>query len=180
MNKEEVDYLKFRIGHSSDMQSKYLDNLVEHTKTLESENARLLVIEQNCATLAAAIRKHRGQKGDDRCWMDDQELYRTLGDGDLGDFTCGDKAAMLKNCDRYVNNCVIGGGPWKSYEELLEEKGQLEYTNGFLTEENRLLAEKITVLKSDLSYLDRDFDKLLERNDILEEKLSRWQDKQCE
>jgi hypothetical protein len=31
--------------------------------------------------LAAAIRKHRDQKGDDRCWMDDEELYSVLPEG---------------------------------------------------------------------------------------------------
>jgi len=52
---------------------------------LEAENDRL----------RDAIKKHRDQRGDDRCWLDDRELYAVLGDGDLGDNHVGDKAAML-------------------------------------------------------------------------------------
>lgn len=31
--------------------------------------------------LQAAIRKHRDTRGDDRCWLDDEELYSTLPEG---------------------------------------------------------------------------------------------------
>lgn len=75
--------------------------------------------------LEDAIRKHRDQKGDDRCWMDDQELYAVLNDGNLGDNTVGDQEKMLKNCQRYVQLRCKGGGGWKSYAELEAENTEL-------------------------------------------------------
>ena len=48
----------------------------------------------------SAIRKHRDQRGDDRCWMDDEELYKVLPEG----FTPPprDTTVELKNCERYI------------------------------------------------------------------------------
>ncbi len=71
--------------------------------------------------LEDAIRNHRNQHGDDKCFLDDQELYKVLGDGNLGDATVGDKAAMLENCKRFINNRCESGGPWVSYAELEKE-----------------------------------------------------------
>lgn len=76
--------------------------------------------------LHAAIIDHRAQRGDDRCWTDDQKLYAVLGDGDQGDNRVGDKAAMLKNCDRFLTNRCEGGGPWKTYAELEAENAVLK------------------------------------------------------
>ena len=75
--------------------------------------------------LEAAIRKHRDQKGDDQCWMDDQELYAVLNDGNLGDNTIGDPEKMLLNCQRYIQVRCSTGGEWRSYAELEEENKQL-------------------------------------------------------
>jgi hypothetical protein len=75
-------------------------------------------LQARVAELESAIRNHRDQKGDDRCWMDDQSLYAVLKDGNLGDNTVGDQAKMLKNCERYVHLRCQGGGGWKSYAEL--------------------------------------------------------------
>lgn len=75
--------------------------------------------------LKDAIRNHRDQKSDDRCWLDDQELYKVLGDGNLGDNCVGDKDQMLKNCERYlINRCQ--GGKWATYAELEEKVTELE------------------------------------------------------
>lgn len=50
--------------------------------------------------LENAIRKHRDQKGDDRCWMDDEELYRMLPEG----YEPGkrDTSVELANCQRFM------------------------------------------------------------------------------
>jgi hypothetical protein len=50
--------------------------------------------------LLAAIRKHRDQRGDDRCWRDDEELYRVLPEG----YTppARDSAVELENCKRFI------------------------------------------------------------------------------
>ncbi len=53
--------------------------------------------------LEAAIRKHRDQRGDDRCWIDDLDLYRNLEDtrpGEL-DITLPPKCEFLQSCERY-------------------------------------------------------------------------------
>lgn len=50
--------------------------------------------------LEAAIRKHRDQKGDDRCWLDDEELYNLLPEG--FDSRQLSPEIMLKNCAKFV------------------------------------------------------------------------------
>ena len=61
--------------------------------------------------LQDAIREHRAQKADDR-------LYAALGDGIKCDRRVGDKAAMLWNCERFIDQrCqpgerrFVGGQP---------------------------------------------------------------------
>lgn len=55
---------------------------------------------QEVSALQSAIRKHRDQRGDDRCWMDDEELYIVLPEG----YTPPprDTAVELKNCERFI------------------------------------------------------------------------------
>ena len=88
---------------------------------LEIESLR-----QQVTDLRAAIIKHRSQKADDRCWMDDQELYAALGDGDLGDNRVGDPHAMWTNCATFIAKRCAVGGPWKSYAELEAEFAALK------------------------------------------------------
>lgn len=83
--------------------------------------------------LRQAIREHRGQKADDRCWMDDDRLYAALGDGIECDRRVGDKAAMLKNCERFIAARCAGGG-WPSYVELEAECERLRKLNEELAE----------------------------------------------
>ena len=52
--------------------------------------------------LRAAIRKHRDQRGDDRCWLDDRELYAVLGDANDGDQRLPPPEEMLECCKRYI------------------------------------------------------------------------------
>lgn len=74
--------------------------------------------------LADAIRAHRDQHADDRCWMDDFDLYSALDDGATPDNRVGDKAEMLKNCERFLaTRCA--GGKWTSYAELTAERDRL-------------------------------------------------------
>jgi hypothetical protein len=88
--------------------------------TLQTEGT-----ESDCQRLRAAIHEHRSQWADDRCWLDDQKLYAVLGDGDLGDNTVGDPAAMRRNCDRFIAQRCAAGGAWRSYAELEAENAQL-------------------------------------------------------
>ncbi len=68
----------------------YLQQLVVEWEAMKAENARLL----------AAIRKHRDQRGDDRCWMDDEELYAILPEG--YNPPKRDTAVELANCERFI------------------------------------------------------------------------------
>jgi hypothetical protein len=52
--------------------------------------------------LEAAIRKHRDQRGDDRCWLDDMELYAVIGDAVSPKILeLPEKSEFLGNCARY-------------------------------------------------------------------------------
>lgn len=53
------------------------------------------------AQLETAIQKHRDQRGDDRCWLDDLELYAVLGDGAEADLTLPPREEFLGNCARF-------------------------------------------------------------------------------
>lgn len=54
--------------------------------------------------LRTAIRTHRNQRGDDRCWMDDYDLYDSLPEKaaygvDLRQLP---REQMMKNCEQYT------------------------------------------------------------------------------
>ena len=53
--------------------------------------------------LRVAIRDHRGQRGDDRCWLDDMALYAMLPDGppDPSITALPPEGEFLANCARY-------------------------------------------------------------------------------
>jgi ribosomal protein S18 acetylase RimI-like enzyme len=64
--------------------------------------------------LRAAIRQHRNEQMHNRCWLDDQRLYRALPEKDDGDQRLPDRAAFLANCERYwrtrsVSDASLGG-----------------------------------------------------------------------
>lgn len=67
--------------------------------------------------LLGAIKYHHAQHADDLCWQDDAALYAAAG---LPPRDCrvGDKEAMLRNCERFVELRCKVGGPWLTYEEL--------------------------------------------------------------
>lgn len=85
---------------------------------------RLLDWRFEATRLRNAIREHRAQKADDRCWLDDLDLYRAVGDGNFGDNRVGDRAEMLANCRRFIEaRCT--GGHWPTYAELEAEVARL-------------------------------------------------------
>ncbi len=77
--------------------------------------------------LEEGIRKHRDAKGDDRCWLDDSELYKLLGDTPA-DFALPPRDVMLENCRRYIDvrqpaDTPISSGPqgrWFTGVEVAE------------------------------------------------------------
>jgi hypothetical protein len=70
--------------------------------------------------LREAIRKHRDYRGDDRCWMDDEELYKVLPEG----YTPPERDTLveLDNCRRFIENRhridVLYQSPQRRIEEL--------------------------------------------------------------
>jgi len=77
---------------------------------------RMELAVKRVAELEAAIRQHRDQRGDDRCWLDDLELYKLVGGG--GDNSLPPKEKFLTNCARYYEARCVNAG-WPSYQELL-------------------------------------------------------------
>jgi hypothetical protein len=61
---------------------------------------RILDLETQIKSLQKAIRAHRDQRGDDRCWLDDETLYRVLPEG----YTppARDSRVELKNCEKFI------------------------------------------------------------------------------
>jgi hypothetical protein len=72
--------------------------------------------------LQQAIRQHRDEKGDDRCWMDDERLYAVLPEG----YTppARDSSVELENCRRFIacrrNPATEYVSPQRRIEELQE------------------------------------------------------------
>jgi len=76
------------------------------------------------AKLRAAVAKHHAQKADDRCHLDDDELYAAAG-LPPADRRVGDKFEMIKNCTRFIERRCEGGG-WPTYAELEAKVRDLE------------------------------------------------------
>lgn len=51
---------------------------------------------------AFAIRKHRDQRGDDRCFLDDEELYKVLPEGYTSPER--DTTVELELCKKFINS----------------------------------------------------------------------------
>ncbi|HEU4402033.1 MAG TPA: hypothetical protein VFT43_07995 [Candidatus Polarisedimenticolia bacterium] len=51
--------------------------------------------------LRQGIRQHRDERGDDRCWLDDQRLYSLLPDKKAAITTLPPKDVFLKSCERF-------------------------------------------------------------------------------
>ena len=114
-----------------------LDDCLKRIEELErglaeeqSENTRLLetvlmLREQQkedfdrASKLEAAIRKHRDQKGDDRCFLDDFELYAVLGEPMPDPQYCPPEE-MLENCKRFIQSRQ-GAGEYISSQRRIEK-----------------------------------------------------------
>lgn len=87
--------------------------------------------EEEVIKLRAAIRKHRDMSGDDRCYIDDAELYSVLPEGDTRPETC--TAVTIENCAKFIE-CRQSGreyiSPQRRIEELEVEVQRLKNQNG--------------------------------------------------
>lgn len=62
-------------------------------------------LKEKVLKLRNAIRKHRDQRGDDRCWMDDLELYGVLPEGVANtDLSLLSDEQFKRNCDLFIKN----------------------------------------------------------------------------
>lgn len=73
----------------------------------------------NCVEmLFQSIRKHRDQRGDDRCYLDDHELYLVLPEGDTR--PTREIAVTLENCAKFIE-CRQQGREYVSPQRRIEE-----------------------------------------------------------
>jgi len=72
-------------------------------------------LKEEVLKLRGAIRYHRDQKGDDRCWVDDLRLYELMPEGAEGyDPTLPPEDVFLENCKRFCRSRQTPvGSPFK-------------------------------------------------------------------
>jgi hypothetical protein len=89
----------------------------------EQAEAQSATQEAQIAHLQDAIRSHRDARGDDRCWMDDEELYKTLPEGYTPPQR--DSAVELQMCERFIRSrqhpATVYVSPQRRIEELEAE-----------------------------------------------------------
>lgn len=82
---------------------------------------RAAVVAEN-ESLRVAIREHRDARGDDRCWLDDIELYKALGEDEVPEamqLALPNREAFLGRCAQYWEHRQKPGcEPWKTVEAL--------------------------------------------------------------
>jgi hypothetical protein len=89
-------------------------------------NATLTEQRERIAVLTEAIRKHRDQRGDDRCWLDDRELYIALGEPFTERWSAlPPPEEMLANCRRFIASRQPGGVPYVSEQREIERLREL-------------------------------------------------------
>ncbi len=104
-----------------------LDQLKTNNMNLERINEMYIKLATEIEKLRAAIRKHRDQRGDDRCWLDDEELYKALPEG----YTppARDSCVELKLCQKYIesrhNPSTIYVSPQREIERLRDKYHKL-------------------------------------------------------
>lgn len=81
------------------------------TPELKAAHARIKQLE-------LAIRTHRDEHCDDRCWLDDQALYAVLGEPVAADANAmPPRDQFLANCARFYDARCKNAG-WPSYQDL--------------------------------------------------------------
>jgi hypothetical protein len=99
------------------------------------KNMSIAELEQEIMKLRNGIRKHRDQKGDENCWLDDQfYLYGLLPEKIKADPELPDKQLMMINCERYYE-CRKAG---KGYIPLKELPHQVLFAAEWISIKDRL------------------------------------------
>lgn len=87
---------------------------------VEAELAALRSSQDRAGAMEKAIRAHRDQRGDDRCWMDDRVLYGILGESEpehVGQLD--DPETMLANCKRFIASRHDPSKPYTSPQRTI-------------------------------------------------------------
>lgn len=110
-----------------------MDDDIEHMTRVE--------LKTRLRELRAAVRSHRDQKGDDRCWMDDEVLYHALPEG----YTVPerDTTVELAHCEQFIRCRMNPKTRYISPQRRIEE---LEARVKELEDENRILQAMPDVL----------------------------------
>lgn len=103
--------------------------------------------------LEDAVRKHRDEKGDNRCYLDDYELYKVLGEP-IPETACqlDEPDVMLTNCQRFIQ---CRHDPNKQYRSPMHAIEELIVTNEKKDETITQLQFEITKLKTEYQKLKR-------------------------
>lgn len=106
--------------------------------------------------LEEAIRKHRDQRGDSRCWLDDEELYKILPEGYTPPER--DSSVELELCKKFIE-CRHNPGteyvsPQRRIEELEEEKRTRLKRLGDLLWDYVKLRTALLIIREDLEEED--------------------------
>ena len=90
--------------------------------------------------LWTAIRKHRDQRGDDRCYLDDRELYAVLPEGYVP--PPHDTAVTLEQCAHFIRCRQDPATEYVSSQRRIEELEKLVASLSCRVEEQKELLEK--------------------------------------
>lgn len=101
------------------------------------------------ADLVEAIRHHRDQRGDDRCWLDDQELYAVLGEGPA-ETGLPPRDIFLANCARFWQ---CRQDPSANYETVAAREQALKDE---ILRQRRIMREMAEKLLSNTPLTDRE------------------------
>lgn len=138
-------YCRVILGRNEVPEADVMRSIADHLEALEAENegyrkANELLnkgmesqcelmdgLKQDKRWLEDAIRRHRDQRGDDRCWMDDEELYAALPEGYKPPER--DTSVELERCRQYIecrrNPRTVYVSPQRRIDELEAENARL-------------------------------------------------------
>lgn len=109
-------------------------------RDLDIETMSRVQLKDELQRLRNVIHDVHSQYGDDLCWLDIDRIFLAVG-LPVPNRTVGDKAAMLKNCARFIGT-MCSGGQWRSYAELERDIEQLKAQHEDLVFRNRILRER--------------------------------------
>lgn len=164
------------------------DRLVRLMHELGDAKERIEVLDDALTALRQAVRDHRDARGDDRCWLDDIELYKALHEPVPEDMELAlpNRNAFLTRCEQYFEHRQKPGcKPWQTVEALQEElKEKSKDIEEMLTEllaataTKAILCGQVEKLRHVLLALDEDcaIDVLVDRLSAMEDDWPSWRD----